>query len=171
MKTKHYYCPLIVNHYEREEYFPYGINWDNPTKYDGYYAALIEREIRKLIENENKHTGDMSQFFDDEDSASANAKIKSIIFGVALVNDVLYGCITVSLTEDFTEEEDEAFKDWASGQASDGYGEGLEQREMCVSGGWAYVSFWHSGDDWFLYNDEEFAKHLQKGKQSEKVDK
>ena len=41
------------------------------------------------------------------------------------------------------------FKDWWSGQASDGWGEGYEQQEIKTDEfGTIYVSFWNSSDSW-----------------------
>ena len=44
----------------------------------------------------------------------------------------------------FTEEEIEALKDGISGQNSDGFGEGFEQRPIETDEGDMYVSFWNS---------------------------
>lgn len=41
------------------------------------------------------------------------------------------------------------FKDWWTGQCSDGWGEGYEQQEITTDSlGKIYVSFWNSSDSW-----------------------
>ena len=40
------------------------------------------------------------------------------------------------------------------------FGEGFEQREIPVDEGDLYVSYWHSGDDYFLHTEDEFEEYL-----------
>ena len=58
-------------------------------------------------------------------------------------------------------EEDAEIKDFLTGQCSDGLGESLEQREIRVEDGDMYVSFWQSGEDYFMLNSDEFDEYLQ----------
>ena len=62
-----------------------------------------------------------------------------------------------------TPEQEQELKDWISGQ--DGLGEGFEQREIILNNGYSsgeiYVSLWHSGDDYFIDNEYEFAERLE----------
>ena len=46
------------------------------------------------------------------------------------------------------------------GQAADGFGEGLEQREIKTNDGDIYVSFWHSGEDYFMENETDFRHRM-----------
>ena len=55
----------------------------------------------------------------------------------------------------------EEIKDFLIGQCSDGLGESLEQREIRVEDGNMYVSFWQSGEDYFMLNSDEFDEYLQ----------
>ena len=45
----------------------------------------------------------------------------------------------------------------------DGWGEGFEQHSIDADGNEMYVSFWHPGDDYFIYDQEEFDIHLESG--------
>ena len=87
------------------------------------------------------------------------SKLKEIHFGTQNVDGVLYGKIRVELTETLTEEEDAEIKEFLIGQCADGFGEGLEQREIEIPERIMYVSFWNA-DDYFMLNEEEFDKHL-----------
>lgn len=53
------------------------------------------------------------------------------------------------------------FTEWLSSQFSDGWGEGLEQREIKVEDGELYLSFWDSSDRFFIKPEDEL-----KGSQS-----
>ena len=46
---------------------------------------------------------------------------------------------------------------WISGQNSDGFGEGLEQREFEIDDGEGYLSFWNSGDNYFMVASNNLA--------------
>ena len=43
---------------------------------------------------------------------------------------------------------------------NDGFGEGLEQREIETEDGDLFVSMWNLGDDYFIYDEEEMEDHL-----------
>ena len=58
-------------------------------------------------------------------------------------------------------------KDGISGQNSDGFGEGFEQRPIETDEGDMYVSFWNSGDDYFIRTKEEMDEALGQGMKME----
>ena len=154
--TEHYYCPLIASVYSRDEY---GNMDEYPDEYDGSYLAPYEDRIRELIlREESLDEANLADYFDG--SNGAVAKLKEIHFSTQNVDGVLYGDIRVELTEPFTTEEEAEFKDWAIGQMADGWGESFEQREIRIPEGEMYVSFWHSGDDYFMLNSNEFDEYL-----------
>ena len=43
---------------------------------------------------------------------------------------------------------------------SDGFGEGLEQRPIETEDGDLYLSMWNSGDDYFIYDENEMNEYL-----------
>lgn len=155
--TEQYYCPLVGTVYA---YDHYGNLEDYPDHYDGEFLADYQRDIQRLIQQEDAACKEnLAEYFDG--SNSAVAKLKSVQFGTKKVDGILYGCISAELTEPFTEEEEAEFKDWLEGQCSDGYGEGLEQVAIDTPDGDLYVSFWHISDQYFLLNSKEFNEYLQ----------
>ena len=152
--TEYYYCPLVARVYPRDEYGGYG---EYPDDYDGDFLVQYEEKIRKLIEQEELRGENLAAYFAGSDGAVS--KLKEIHFGTQNVDGVLYGKIRVELTEQLTEEEDTEIKEFLIGQCADGFGEGLEQREIEIPEGIMYVSLWNT-DDYFMLGEEEFDERL-----------
>ena len=160
--TEYYYCPLFARVYPRDEYGGYD---EYPDDYGGDFLAQYEEKIRKLIKQEELCGENLAAYFAGSDGSVS--KLKEIHFGTQNVDGVLYGKIRVELTERLTEEEDTEIKKFLIGQCADGFGEGLEQREVEIPEGIMYVSFWNA-DDYFMLNENEFDEYLidMKGDQS-----
>lgn len=80
----------------------------------------------------------------------------------------LWGVLEVESHNQLSEREIEAVKEYWEGQESDGWGEGFEQRGIKTPEGELYVSFWNSGDEFFLTTEEglkgeEQEPDIQKG--------
>ena len=149
--TIHYYCPLQIHMVDEE----YG-DW---YEVDNSYGIAYEDAIRELVKNEqDRDLHNMADYFDG--SAGAKAKLVSAVWDVQEVGGELYGVIRTGLREAFSPEEEKEWIDELTGQAADGFGEGLEQREIKTDDGDIYVSFWHSGDDYFMENETEFRQRI-----------
>lgn len=149
--TETFYFPL-VGMLEDEEY---GDEYEvgNPFLKD------YKWDIDELIEKEQSaDLGDMKDYFYDDDNAQA--KMVTARWGIDEKNGTLYGKVDFKLREPFTAEEKEIVRDWVSGQNSDGFGEGLEQRPIETEDGDLYVSVWNSGDDYFIYDENEMNEYL-----------
>ena len=152
--TEYYYCPLVARVHPRDEYGGYD---EYPYDYDGDFPAQYEDKIRKLIKQEELLGENLAKFFAGSDGVVS--KLKEIHFGTQNVNGILYGKIRVELNEPLNTSENAEIKEFLIGQCADGFGEGLEQREIEIPEGIIYVSFWNA-DDYFMLNEEEFDKHL-----------
>ena len=152
--TEYYYCPLVARVYPRDEYGGFD---EYPYDYDGDFLVQYEDRIRKLIKQEELRGENLATYCVGSDGAAL--KLKEIHFGTQNVDGVLYGKIRVELTETLTEEEDAEIKKFLIGQCADGFGDGLEQREVEIPEGIMYVSFWNA-DDYFMLNEEEFDERL-----------
>ena len=147
--TESFYFPLkgMLDEDEYEDYY----------EIDNMFLQEYKHDIREAVEREQS-IGDMAQYFNR--SESVNEKLASAVWSVDEVGGKLYGRVNVRLKEPLTEGETEILKEWISGQNSDGLGEGFEQRAVEIEEGDLYVSFWHSGDDYFVYSQEEMDAYI-----------
>ena len=145
------YCPLEI----LVEPQIYETDWDAPYEDDlevipSSCACGCEDEINAAIQNyvepDEIHRGLMAYY--DEDS-SLYEKVVSAVPSVEVRNGELMGVLTCQLTEPLTDSEMAELKCWWEGQAADGFGESIEQREIKTDAfGTIYVSFWNSSDSW-----------------------
>ena len=103
----------------------------------------------------------MKDYFYDDDNAQK--KMVSCQWDIVDRSNTLYGKVDFRLKEPFTAEEKELVRSWCIGQAADGLGEGLEQRPIETEDGDLYVSMWNSGDDYFMYDEDEMNDAQQQG--------
>ncbi len=148
--TESFYFPLkgMLDEDEYEDYY----------EIDNMFLQEYKHDIREAVEREQS-IGDMAQYFNR--SESVNEKLASAVWSVDEVGGNLYGRVNVRLKEPLTEGETEILKEWISGQNSDGLGEGFEQRAIETEEGDLYVSFWNSGDGYFVYSQDEMDAYLR----------
>lgn len=150
---------------------PLSITIDNPYEYDEYEgndlteevsssdAVSYMDEILAAIEKEKLPSegdrGLMVYFYGDEALAE---KIYSLHPTVEEWNGKLWGVMVAEVYGELTEAETTELTDFASGQMSDGWGEGFEQRPIKTPDGEIYVSFWNSGK-YFLKPEQELKQN------------
>ena len=105
------------------------------------YADAVDEAVKKDIADFN---GDLMQYYHEDDSV--RQKVVSAVPSVEIHGNKLCGCLNVELRESLNEGEQAALCDYISGQYSDGWGEGFEQREIDVGDGKLYVHFWQDHD-------------------------
>ena len=145
------YCPLEI----QAEPQIYETDWDAPYEDDlevipSSCACGCEDEInaaiQKYSEPEEEHRGLMVYY---DANSPVNEKVVSAFPSVEVRNGELVGVLTCQVTEPLTDAEMAEFKDWWTGQAADGFGESMEQKEIRTdSFGTIYVSFWNPSDSW-----------------------
>ena len=105
------------------------------------YADAVDEAVKKDIADFN---GDLMQYYHEDDSV--RQKVVSAVPSVEIHGNKLCGCLNVELRESLNEGEQAVLCDYISGQYSDGWGEGFEQRDIRVEDGTLAVHFWQDHD-------------------------
>ena len=137
-----FYSPLTADFfpnepdYEDEFYDEY-----EGCPQDGHELLEYETAIRDAVENDTRDFGgDLMQYYHEDDSV--RSKVVSAVPSVEICGNKLCGCLTVELKETLLDDEQTVLCNYISGQYSDGWGEGFEQRDIRVDDGTLAVHFW-----------------------------
>ena len=132
-------------------YFPLSVQVEDEDSEDLYDVSSdsirwFEDEIQEAIDDYQSDI-EMERYLCD-DNEEIQRKLISAEWGVETLNGELYGRMKLTLKEPVT------------GQASDGFGESFEQHPITLDDEQYYVSFWNSGDDYFVYTADEMDEYL-----------
>ena len=108
---------------------------------------VYENEIQLKIEDCQEADMDMAAYVGKH--ANLRDKLLYVEWGVENRNDRLYGKISCYFSAPLSTEETERLKDAITGQNSDGFGEGFEQRGIKTEDGEIHVSLWNH-EEYFL---------------------
>ena len=147
--TETFYFPLTGHFYDADDA-------EDIYEADGRtlseYSDLIADAFRKYTYDDEQN---MAAFYTGE----AKDKVLLADWGFEVINDELYGKVDVRLTESLTADEETDFENWIIGQNADGLGEDFEQQNIEVGDDIMYISFWNSGDYYFVYNQTEMDEY------------
>ena len=139
------YSPLTA------EFLPDGSEFwqeDELVELSGYELSDYAVAISEQIEREGDH---LEQYLDDETDPYLAAHVKSIRISVEERGEVV--------DEDLTERGWNDLQGYLSGQYSDGWGEGFEQRDIQVEDGNLNVHFWQ--EEHFAFAVEQVTNEPQ----------
>ena len=168
------------------EFIPDESDWDGLEEDDGVWsqdsdsqildgADLVQYKeaIQDMVDKENSFGSEdgkpcnLMQYFDG--SPSIKEKVESAVVSVKEVNHVLYGCVTLQLKDHLQSNEMPELCEYITGQYSDGWGEGFEQRDIPVEDGNLNVHFWQCGRDFRFLAASEIQAPAEERKVEETV--
>jgi len=137
-ETMRIFFPLKIFSYPQ-----YDCSEDEREDISSRDAVAYEDQILAAIAKENRNFENdrgLAEYIHDE---ALYKKVYSLYPSVEIVDGELWGVMTAGLKESLSGEETAELLDFVTGQNSDGYGEGLEQRPIKTPDGEIYVSFWN----------------------------
>ena len=154
--TLRLYMPLTA------EFTEDGYDYEEPEHLEGGELYQYAEQIAKALEDyrmpEEAERGIMHWYHEED---SVNEKVRSVVFRLEKRDFQLWGVAECQLLRGLTTKEMDTLKQYITGQASDGWGEGFEQRDIGVDEGVLNVHLWNSGD-WSLQTEEERFSQQQK---------
>lgn len=151
--TMKLYMPLTADAFYYNEY---GDMEDESYPLDGRELLSHQGDILAALANnrmpEETERGIM-HWYDGNDSV--DDKVKSVVFTVEEREGKLWGVAECQVVGTLTPKEMSTLKEYITGQASDGWGEGFEQREIDIGDGDLYVHLWSFSDDWDIRTEDE----------------
>ena len=137
-----FYSPLTADFFPNEPDYEDEF-YDEYEGYpqDGHELLEYETAIRDAVENDtHDFGGDLMQYYHEDDSV--RNKVVTAVPSVEVHGNKLCGCLNVELKEPLLDDEQTVLCNYISGQYSDGWGEGFEQRDIRVDDGTLAVHFW-----------------------------
>ena len=162
LETLKLYMPLIADLYERNEYGEFD---DSSMLLEGSELRGYETQITAaLVKNQMPEETERGIMHWYHETDSVNTKVRSAVFTVNSRAGELWGVAECRVAGELSDTEMDTLKEFITGQASDGWGEGFEQREIFTDDNdKLYVHFWNS-DDWGIQTEQErFAPKLSEG--------
>ena len=149
------FSPLTATRYPRYD-------WDDingeeeellPTELCNYQKEILDQIAKERLSEEGDRG--LAEYLNDE---GLKEKIYSMNPTVEVWRGELWGVLEVEYRGELSSKEIEDIKEYWEGQASDGWGEGLEQHGVKTADfGEIYVSFWNDSNDWSLQTEEEMG--------------
>ena len=157
LQSLRFFSPLFPHLYRKNEWgdlddYREDLSAGEVLEYEDEILAHIQKE--KLPDEGERG---LAVYLDDD----LSQKVYSINPSVEEWNGELWGVTEVQTHGSLSAPELVELTEWLSSQFSDGWGEGLEQREIKIDDGELYLSFWDSSVRFFIKPEDEL-----KGSQS-----
>ena len=156
LNTLKLYMPMLVDYYERDEW---GNMENEPIELTGStataYVDSINAALKEEMHSEEAARGLMT-YYSEKDKV--NDKVKSFVFTAEVRDDKLWGVAECKIRGELNTDELEVLKEYITGQAADGFGEGFEQREIKTPDGMELYAHLWQWDDWYIKTEHELDR-------------
>ena len=157
LTTLKLYSPITVGILEEQDYYEYGNDEDAAYTVNGFgitaYKAVIAEALESECDPEMKQRGLMEYY---HGPASVDEKVVYAYPTVEEYHGELLCMTECRIREPLSKEELAALKSYLTGQYSDGFGEGLEQREQKLSdGSLMYIHLWQGDSKYGIQTEHE----------------
>lgn len=142
------YMPMTVDYFEDayKDAIPL-LDFEAVRCVDNINAAFLRERLPE------EAAQGLMLYYDREDGVAE--KVRSLNFNAEVKDEKLWGVAVCQVTANLTEAELSRLKDYAAGQASDGFGEGFEQRGIKLpDGSEIYAHLWQD-HDWDIQTEAE----------------
>lgn len=155
LQNLNFYMPMTVNVERLDEWGGYAD--EEPEQLTDQeavgYADMIREALLKECAPEESERGLMIYYHEND---SLNAKVQSFQFDVDVRQGKLWGVAECVLREPLNASEMMDLIEAVTGQASDGFGEGFEQRgQKLPNGDTIYASLWNGDESWTIQTEQE----------------
>ena len=162
LTTLKLYMPMTVDRFESDGY---GGTENEPTELSNYEAVRYVDNINAALQRENlpaeTEQGLMHYYSKNDDIAR---KVRKVTFSAEVRDQKLWGVAECQIASELTPMELTGLKEFVSGQASDGFGEGFEQWDIPVPDGHdIHAHLWRC-ENWSIQTEQEcFSPKLADG--------
>ena len=154
------FSPLKAEIYRQDVWGDISVEAEEVSAYElcGYEDSIMERIAGERLDSEGERG--LATYIHNR---LLDRKVASMIPAVEVWQGELWGVLEVKSYGPLSPNMLKAVMDEWRGQESDGWGEGFEQRPIEIDEGELYVSFWNSGDHFFITTEEQLKSTCTQG--------
>lgn len=162
LTTLKLYMPMTVDRFESDGW---GGTEDEPTELSNYEAVRYVDSINAALRREElpaEAERGLMHYYGKNDAV--DRKVRKVTFAAEVRGQKLWGVAECQVAGELTPDELTELKEFVSGQASDGFGEGFEQREISVPDGHEIYAHLWQWENWSIQTEQEcFSPKLADG--------
>ena len=162
LTTLKLYMPMTVDRFESDGC---GGTENEPTELSNYEAIRYVDSINAALRREElpaEAERGLMHYYGKNDGV--DRKVRKVTFAAEVRDQKLWGVAECQAASELTPVELTELKEFVSGQASDGFGEGFEQREISVPDGHEIYAHLWQWENWSIQTEQEcFSPRLADG--------